>query len=319
MVNDRGAYLEQSLSLLKEIIHDIILIGDNDATKKIAEKFEAKLVEFSGDEALNEGIKKAKGDWILVLEEDDLIYDKNKLLDLMSSVKYDAFKLPVRKYVAEEIKGYIANDESDKRAKGKGFITSTPIRLFRNKIGLSFSDGTLDKSVKDTFAQVGEAEVLVYDYSNFREQKQEEKQKAFELYKQGIQRITEDRFGDAIAIFTEANELQPNNIEITGQLGLAYIKSGDDEKALKCFTTALNVSPQEAEAFLDKHPFANIFANIGTLMAKQGKYNKAIVAYEKAIKLGHPQKEEIEKRLANVKQIVDDEVKVDRSLSINIK
>jgi GT2 family glycosyltransferase len=79
---NRADLLQSVLTNLKEQTHlpDQIIVVDNgstDTTKRVAEQFEVELIELSSNYgfavAVNEGLKRAGGDWVLLLNNDVLL------------------------------------------------------------------------------------------------------------------------------------------------------------------------------------------------------------------------------------------------------
>ncbi|QAY67772.1 tetratricopeptide repeat-containing glycosyltransferase family 2 protein [Paenibacillus protaetiae] len=89
IVKDEENVLDRCLSSVKEIADEIIIIdtGSTDSTKEIASKYTSQIYDFKwiGDfsAARNEGIRKANGKWILVLDADEY-FDRTDVLALRS-------------------------------------------------------------------------------------------------------------------------------------------------------------------------------------------------------------------------------------------
>lgn len=126
------------------------------------------------------------------------------------------------------------------------------------------------------------------------------------------------QYESAISVYLEAHHLEPKNVEIMSHLGVAYYKLGHYARALRCFTVALHVSPKEATVFSPSPVYAIIFASIGLIMDAQQRHQKAIVAYEKAITLGHPNKEKLEQRVAALKSALEAKPSFSYSLSLGV-
>ena len=78
-------YLEKCLNSVKNIVDEIIIVdtGSIDKTKETTKKFNAKIYDFkwndSFSEARNFSISKATKDWILVLDADETISEKDTI------------------------------------------------------------------------------------------------------------------------------------------------------------------------------------------------------------------------------------------------
>lgn len=87
IVKDEEKYIDKCLSRIKDKIDEIIVVdtGSNDRTKEIAKKYTDEIYDFEWCEdfskARNYSISKAKNDWILVLDADEMCceFDANKI------------------------------------------------------------------------------------------------------------------------------------------------------------------------------------------------------------------------------------------------
>jgi tetratricopeptide (TPR) repeat protein len=290
-----GAHLARCLASADGLVDEIIIadMGLPEEARKAMSG--ATIVEVDGDDivaARNAALKKASGDWTLVLEEDESLRADAaaRIRPLLDTVKHDAFRFAV--------------------PKGRH-----DVRLFRSRIGIAFGkDGTPAKSLKDAFAKMADSGAAVSSAEDALKA-----EKAGELFREGSRRLKAGEVDAAIEALTQANRLEPRNIETTSMLGVAYAKKGQPAKALRCFTTALKVPPKQALVYMDSYPYANLFANIGTLLGAQGKGAKAIVAYEKAIKLGHPDADGLRLRVERLRKAADEKTTFSYSLSLGVE
>ena len=79
----------------------------------------------------------------------------------------------------------------------------------------------------------------------------------------------------AIACFTRALEIEPDNAEIHLNLGILFGSLGRDENAIACFGKVIAIAPDNADAH----------NNLGILLGKKGRYEEAIVATERALRI----------------------------------
>ena len=90
IVINEEKHLETCLNSVKNIVSEIIIVdtGSTDQTKEIANKFKVKVYDFQWNDdfsaARNFCLQKAAKDWILVLDADETISNK----DLMKIKKY---------------------------------------------------------------------------------------------------------------------------------------------------------------------------------------------------------------------------------------
>ncbi len=79
----------------------------------------------------------------------------------------------------------------------------------------------------------------------------------------------------AIAYFNRALEIKPDNAEAYLGLGILFANLGRDEQAITCFTKVVAIIPLHADAH----------NNLGILLGKKGRYEEAIAAVEQALKI----------------------------------
>lgn len=133
-------------------------------------------------------------------------------------------------------------------------------------------------------------------------------------------------FDSAIHHYVESGVEKPTATAFLG-IGNCYLKKNDLDQAYKHYKRALILNPNKssihlnmgfieekrkrygeaAKAYLTSAKLNSHnpvpFLNLGNVFAKKGELQNAISAYEEAIKLNHPKKEEIKKRLEEVKKL----------------
>ena len=121
IVKNEEKHLAKCLSIAKPAVDEMIVVdtGSSDRTKDIAHAFGAKVYDFewTGDfsEARNFSLSKAEGNWILVLDADEVISPVDyELLHRTFGKKAnhpEAYQIVTRNYVElSNITGWVAND-----------------------------------------------------------------------------------------------------------------------------------------------------------------------------------------------------------------
>jgi len=99
----------------------------------------------------------------------------------------------------------------------------------------------------------------------------------------GGRRATADQaraFDLAIADFTAALRLDPNNAKTYQERGVAYLSKGDLDKAIADFTQAIRLDPNDADAYYNR----------GYVYVTKKDYDRAIADFEAALRINpkHP-------------------------------
>lgn len=115
IVKDEDWILEQCLDSVKDLVDEIIIgdTGSTDNSKSIAAKYNAQIFDIPWEDdfskARNLILKKAAGDWILLLDADEIFNreDTAVFLQLLDSEKYDGYHFTLHNYYSEDnIKDY---------------------------------------------------------------------------------------------------------------------------------------------------------------------------------------------------------------------
>jgi len=112
IVKNESSTLETCLNSAKKHLDEIIIVdtGSTDNTIEIAKKFTDYVYDFKWcndfSAARNFSLKKAKGDWIIILDADEIINDNDwiKIKKIISENKYDAINLIQRSFISFLIK-----------------------------------------------------------------------------------------------------------------------------------------------------------------------------------------------------------------------
>jgi serine/threonine-protein kinase len=91
----------------------------------------------------------------------------------------------------------------------------------------------------------------------------------------GLDAYQAGRFKEAAAAWEMALKLEPDNVPALRNLGAVYHSLGRDDDAVAALQHALEIKPA-----------ADVYANLGTILFYQGKYDRAVPAFEKAVELG---------------------------------
>ena len=140
IVKNEEKHLAYCLNSLTPVADEMIVVdtGSTDKTKEIAEAFGARIFDFEWindfSAARNYSLSQAQGDWILVMDADEVIsgQDYAKLKKLLTKKKEIAYNLVTRNYVHRTAgDGWVCNDNSYiYEQAGRGWFPSVKVRLF---------------------------------------------------------------------------------------------------------------------------------------------------------------------------------------------
>lgn len=185
IVKNEEQFLEKCLNSVKNLVDEIIIVdtGSVDKTKEIAKKFTDKIFDFVWCDdfsvARNESLKHATGDWILILDADEVIAEHD-------------FALIQKAILDKNSNGYIlhqlnyTNDTHPRAVKVNNpnfnYAIISPItRLFRNSKNIYFDffvHESVDPSLMKMNSKVSGLSVAIHHYGQskqniFNKQKEE--------------------------------------------------------------------------------------------------------------------------------------------------
>ena len=96
---------------------------------------------------------------------------------------------------------------------------------------------------------------------------------------------------EAYRNLTKAMMLSPNKYTIYNNLGAVLDKNNNYDTAIKMLEIGIKLNPKNVIGYY----------NLGLVYDKKGEFGKALESYEKAVELGHGKKEEIKKRISQIK------------------
>jgi eukaryotic-like serine/threonine-protein kinase len=124
---------------------------------------------------------------------------------------------------------------------------------------------------------------LLYDKTGKADQANAELQHALQLDPKdwrtylatGLHAYQGGRFKEAASAWEMALQLEPDNVPALRNLGAVYHSLDRDDDAVAALQHALEVKPAP-----------DVYGNLGTILFYQGKYDRAVPAFEKAVALG---------------------------------
>ena len=278
IVKDEAKHLPAALLSVKPLARDIVVVdtGSSDRTCDIARIFGARLFEFpwngSFSDARNFSLAKAAGEWIFVLDADEVLAgcDIPSLAALLErSTAPIAFSFTTRNYT-EEItrKNWTANaGEYPGEEQGKGWTPSEKVRLFPNDRRVRFEGAVhelLELSLVGCSIPIHACDIPVHHYGKMDLLKSAEKQEHYYLLGlkklsetgAGIESLTElalqatelNRFQEAEGLWHRVLETRPESADAYFNLGYLHLATGDYRQARAHALKAAQLAPEMKEA-----------------------------------------------------------------------
>ena len=279
IVKNEQQRLAYCLNSLSPVADEMIVVdtGSTDKTKEIAEAFGAQIhdIKWTNDFAVarNHSLSKAQGDWILVMDADEVIsfQDHAKLKKLISRKDKIAYNLITRNYINKTAgDGWTGNDNTYiYEQAGRGWFPSGKVRLFPNNEKIRF-ENPIHELVEGSLARIDmgiqESGIPVHHYGELDAKKATEKD--LQYYELGVQKMKESG-GDFKSVwelaiqagelgkFEESIELWHKVLgfkqrEATAYFNLAnhYLKLGKHEDSYDCSRKSYALDPKDQCAIL---------------------------------------------------------------------
>ena len=274
IVKNEEEDLPKCLNAVKTYVDEIIIVdtGSTDKTVTVAKKYTGKVFYFKWRDdfaaARNESLKHASGDWILVLDADEIVSpeDLKRIRDLIAFDDVDGYALVQRNYRQPSLL-YITNaaDPKDPYARGMScYDDNKIIRLFRRKKEIYFVyqvHEAVGPSLKEIGYRVQPTNVIIHHYNKALINPQVRERKDEFYLKIGLDEIKKD----------------PKNDKPYFEVGVYYFNHQNYEKALDYLKKAYELNPDlKLTAFY-----------LGITYELLGRAEEAIPHYQKSLDSPH--------------------------------
>jgi glycosyltransferase involved in cell wall biosynthesis/tetratricopeptide (TPR) repeat protein len=305
IVKNEQEHLARCLNSAKLAVNEIIIVdtGSNDRTKDIATAFGAKIFDLQwGNDfsaARNLSLRKATGEWILILDADEIIcpadYPKLKKIVNTQDPKKVAYTLTTRNYTNQiGSRGWTPNDgEYREEESGRGWFPSAKVRLFVNDKRIQFENAvheTVESTIKKSGIQINPCSIPIHHYGRLNHAEVISKGKDYYLLgKKKMEETGEDinalrelaiqaaeigEYDEAITIWKKVLERAPADAVAWMNMGYAYLEQKNFCEALSVSKKALELNPDLKEAALN-------YANCELII---GDAKNAVCVVEKLLK-----------------------------------
>ena len=314
IVKNEEQHLAKCLMSVKSVVDEMIVVdtGSTDRTKDIAKTFGAKVFDFEWtndfSEARNFSISKASGDWILVMDADEVIssmdYDSLRKIAIRSTSKPSAYAFVTKNYtLLTNTVGWVSNDGTyAEEQAGTGWYPSKKVRLFSNDGRIRFENPVhelVEPSLKRLNIRLKETNVPVHHYGKLSIDNVVSKGEEYYLLgkaklkgkESDIQSLTElaiqalelGKYEDAVELWKKVIEIRPDNIKALLNIGGAFLELGRYEDALRASKKAMALDCNLKEAVLN-YSSCELFIGdveksvsaLETLVCKEPEYPPAI-------------------------------------------
>lgn len=304
IAKDEEDCIAESLNSVKDLADEMIVVdnGSSDKTKEIAKQCGAHVIEntWQGDfsQARNLSLSKATGDWILILDADEVISEKDhgRLRKLIQNKDMEGYIPIVRTYTHERrLNDWYPSDDYAECKEYPGYIIEQPLRLFRNKKGYRFIGKVHESiipSIENAGGKIGICQVPLHHYGDVRpKEKMETKQRRYiqiceeQLrqnpddikirYELALALIQQDHYNSAREHLEQVKKKQPDYKNTLLFLAETYTREGKLEDAIQTY--------HEYAAYQPNNPTP--WTNLGFLYRLQNKLDLAARYFKKALSL----------------------------------
>lgn len=305
IVKNEEENLPRCLDVMRKVSDELIIVdtGSTDRTSDIAKRYDAKLYSFKWNDnfsdARNASLGLATGEWILILDADEVIADKDleALKGLCNNTDFDAFSFITRNYINDSRGAiWVPNDNSYKEgALYTGWFTSIKVRLFKNDNRIRFN-GVLhelvEPSIRRINLKIGKTEIPVHhygtaktglpvkdkkrkylDYCNKKIDEEPENPKAY--YEYGILCAEAGLHEEAVRSFKNTLKLDPDFPLVDGLLGASLISLGYYEEAIIFLRRGITKEPENP----------GLYNNTASAYFELANFEEAINLFKKAIEI----------------------------------
>ncbi|NTU42161.1 MAG: glycosyltransferase, partial [Nitrospirales bacterium] len=276
IVKNEEKYLAKCLNSVKTIVDEMVIVdtGSTDRTSEIARVFGARVFDFPWQndfaEARNASLERAEGDWILVLDGDEVIagQDTREIKTLVEGHRKGiAYNIDTRNYTRNVVANWTGNEGDYAEEAGSGWFPSTKVRLFPNDRKIRFAN-PVHELVEPTLRSAGykiiDCSTPIHHYGKLDQDKTAEKGEAYYLlgmeklrhngnnakavFELAVQATELGRYEDAIDLWNRLIELRPDFDGAYINAVKPYAELGRIKEALIMAKKGIALSPGKREA-----------------------------------------------------------------------
>ncbi len=304
IVKDEAHFLPKCLESSHEFVDEIVVVdtGSTDDTAKIAAAYTNKVYAFDWQEdfaaARNFSLENAEGDWIIVLDADEVIEPDHwqRIRSLIAETKRDAFFLSERNYTYEAFEGgFLPVQVKTPYTKDfPGYKLHYIARLFRNIPSIRYRGHVhevVDQSLGEDQFELSDIVIHHHGEQNEQRPKKERQLNYLRLMEKDLGSDPSGRlyataasirlhyledYPKAISYYDEAIRHGWQVQECRENQALAHYLSGNLDQAYSLYSGLLG----------DGYRTVNVCINFANIAVKRREFTLAADELEQAIQLG---------------------------------
>lgn len=287
ITKDEEDFLPQCFDSVKALVDEIIVVdtGSTDGTVDIAATYGAKIYHHPWEDDYskhrNQAIAYAGGEWILVMDADEVIAprDIDQIRAMLHSVEAEGFTFTLRNYENDyNLANLTINPNDYEEGVGyPGFIPQDLVRLFKNDPDIYFT-GKVHETVTKSFQESGKlvfnTGIPIHHYGKVRKNRIYQKQQIYlKLGKDKILQNPNDHIAykgladqylelgmpeEALEVLNRGIALFPDMVELLFNRGLAFDRLNRPEEAKIEYVWVLERKPDHLGAC---HNLSQIYFN----------------------------------------------------------
>jgi GT2 family glycosyltransferase/SAM-dependent methyltransferase/predicted Zn-dependent protease len=287
IVKNEEKNLARCLKSVRGVVDEMIVVdtGSTDKTMDIARAFGARIYEFpwTGDfsAARNLSLEKATGDWIFVLDADEVIsardFDELRSLIRKGSSSPAAYSIFTRNYTRNMgVIGWSPNSGQCPEEAGAGWATSAKVRLFTRRKDVFFSNPVhemVEDSLRKAKIPFHPCKMVVHHYGKLDLIR--DSQKGEDYYLLGKMKYESD----------------PTNVKFINELAKQAQVLNKYEEAVELWQKLISLVDPDPESLSYKeiarisygNPLSEMYIQMASAQLMLDRYEEALMAARKAM------------------------------------